>query len=110
MAIIFLGIAAELIAIALTYGVYAFTERISLYAIFYVPVFDRLILPALPDVAAATKPLIFTVYIILVLINSLKWAGCIVLFQRGWRILGAAFAALLVATIVISVSLKGLGI
>jgi hypothetical protein len=106
-----LGIIAESIALACAYGIYIYWERISLYGVFYLPIDNRLIVPAIVRFGLSNyRGVHLFADILLVLVNSLKWAGCVRLFQLRKRMLAAILVGLLVATVLVSVSWKNLSI
>ena len=107
---VLLGPVAEFVAIALAYGIYRVVERIPLYALFYVPIYDRIFLPVILRLGWTHHAVDYCGLLALAGINSLKRAGDILLFKNRRWILGGVLTAVLLATVIVSVSLKGTGI
>ena len=102
------GIVAEVVAIGVAYGIYRVCERIPLYVLFYIPVHDRIFLPAIIRLGWTNHGVIYVGEAAMVAVNSLKWAGDILLFQNRRWILGGLLTAFLLAMIFVSISLEGI--
>ncbi len=107
---ILLGIVAELVASGLAYGIYRVCERIPLYALFYVPLHDRIFQPLMVRLGWTSRSVEHLGLCALVALNSLKWAGDILLFQNRRWILAGLLTTLLLAMIFVSISLEGIPI
>jgi hypothetical protein len=106
-----LGVLVELIAILCAYEIYIHLRRVPLYALFYTPIDSHIIVPGIIKVGLSkySVPLLVA-RALLVIVNSLKWAGCIALFRHGNKIAAGIIAGILFAMIIISISFKDIPI
>jgi hypothetical protein len=102
------GLVAECFAIGCAYGVYRFFERVPLYALFYVPLHDDLIQPLFVRLRWSSRIPDYVSFAMLVVVNSLKWAGDILLLQRRRWISFAFVTALLLGAVFVSISLESI--
>jgi hypothetical protein len=98
------GLGAELCAAGSAYGIFLGWHRMPLYALFYVPIVDHFIQPALEAVPMLNNRGVFLVaFAILFLANAAKWAGCYWLMRHERWIIAGCLCLIFVAMVIWSI-------
>jgi hypothetical protein len=104
-----IGLMFEAVAAGIAYSQFRLLGRAAIYAAFYTWPINLAIEPLLTAAGLSNKGVLFAVLMVMLfLLNSLKWTGCLLLRQSGYRNTAVILLTLLAISVVWSFSLKEL--